>query len=64
MFILTLKDKKEQGAYAVQDGSGNHVLFFDGKVYFRKRRDDFLSLGSDRLCGPWGDKTDIFYFGP
>ena len=27
MFILTLKDKKEQGAYAVQDGSGNHVLF-------------------------------------
>ena len=27
MFILTLKDKKEQGAYAVQDGSGNNVLF-------------------------------------
>ena len=27
MFILTLRDKKEQGAYAVQDGSGNHVLF-------------------------------------
>ena len=27
MFILTLKNKKEQGAYAVQDGSGNHVLF-------------------------------------
>ena len=27
MFILTLKDKKEQGAYAVQDGHGNHVLF-------------------------------------
>ena len=27
MFILTLKDKKEQGAYAVQDGYGNHVLF-------------------------------------
>ena len=27
MFILTLKDKKEQGAYAVQDGSGNHVLY-------------------------------------
>ena len=26
MFILTLRDKKEQGAYAVQDGSGNHVL--------------------------------------
>ena len=27
MFILTLKDKKEQCAYAVQDGYGNHVLF-------------------------------------
>ena len=27
MFILTLKDKKDQGAYAVQDGHGNHVLF-------------------------------------
>ena len=27
MFILTLKNKTEQGAYAVQDGSGNHVLF-------------------------------------
>ena len=27
MFILTLKDKQEQGAYAVQDGYGNHVLF-------------------------------------
>ena len=27
MFILTLRDKKEQGAYAVQDGYGNHVLF-------------------------------------
>ena len=27
MFILTLRDKKEQGAYAVQDGPGNHVLF-------------------------------------
>ena len=27
MFILTLKDKKEQGVYAVQDGYGNHVLF-------------------------------------
>ena len=27
MFILTLKDKKEQGAYAVQEGYGNHVLF-------------------------------------
>ena len=27
MFILTLRDKKEQGAYAVQDGQGNHVLF-------------------------------------
>ena len=27
MFILTLKNKKEQGAYAVQDGYGNHVLF-------------------------------------
>ena len=27
MFILTLRDKKEQGSYAVQDGSGNHVLF-------------------------------------
>ena len=27
LFILTLRDKKEQGAYAVQDGSGNHVLF-------------------------------------
>ena len=27
MFILTLRDIKEQGAYAVQDGSGNHVLF-------------------------------------
>ena len=27
MFILTFKDKKEQGAYAVQDGHGNHVLF-------------------------------------
>ena len=27
MFILTLKDKKDQGAYAVQDSSGNHVLF-------------------------------------
>ena len=26
MFILTLRDKKEQGAYAVQDGHGNHVL--------------------------------------
>ena len=27
MFILTLKDKKDQGAYAVQDSLGNHVLF-------------------------------------
>ena len=27
MFILTLIDKKVQGAYAVQDGYGNHVLF-------------------------------------
>jgi len=27
MFILTLKDKKNQGAYAVQDSFGNHVLF-------------------------------------
>ena len=27
MFILTLKNKKEHGAYAVQDGYGNHVLF-------------------------------------
>ena len=27
MFILTLRDKKEQGAYTVQDGHGNHVLF-------------------------------------
>ena len=27
MFILTLRDKKEQGACAVQDGHGNHVLF-------------------------------------
>ena len=27
MFILTLRDKKEQGAYAVEDGYGNHVLF-------------------------------------
>ena len=27
MFILTLRDKKEQGAYAVQDGQCNHVLF-------------------------------------
>ena len=27
MFILTLRDKKEQGAYAVQDGHGNHVFF-------------------------------------
>ena len=27
MFILTLRDKKEQGAYAVQDGHGNQVLF-------------------------------------
>ena len=27
MFILTLKDKKDQGAYAVQDSFGNHVLF-------------------------------------
>ena len=27
MFILTLRDKKEQGPYAVQDGYGNHVLF-------------------------------------
>ena len=32
MFILTLRDKKEQGAYAVQDGHGNHVLFlFEGE---------------------------------
>jgi len=27
MFILTLKNKTEQGAYAVEDGYGNHVLF-------------------------------------
>mgnify|MGYP005672623107 FL=1 len=27
MFILTLRDKKEQGAYSVQDCHGNHVLF-------------------------------------
>ena len=27
MFILTLRDKKEQGAYAVQDENGNKVLF-------------------------------------
>jgi len=27
MFLLTIKDKKEDGAYAVQDQYGNKVLF-------------------------------------
>ena len=36
MFILTLKDKKEQGAYAVQDGYGNHVLFYLKKKTMQK----------------------------
>jgi hypothetical protein len=27
MFLLTLKDKKDDGAYAVQDKYGNKVLF-------------------------------------
>tara|TARA_Y100001938_G_C8093952_1_gene436905 strand:+ start:501 stop:776 length:276 start_codon:yes stop_codon:yes gene_type:complete len=27
MFLLTLKDKKDEGAYAVHDKSGNKVLF-------------------------------------
>ncbi len=27
MFLLTLKDKKEEGAYAVQDTDGDKVLF-------------------------------------
>jgi len=27
MFLLTVKDKKEDGAYAVQDQYGNKVLF-------------------------------------
>lgn len=27
MFLLTLKDKKEEGAYAVQDQYGHKVLF-------------------------------------
>tara|TARA_B100001250_G_C19026400_1_gene455498 strand:- start:177 stop:464 length:288 start_codon:yes stop_codon:yes gene_type:complete len=28
MFLLTLKDKKDEGAYAVQDETGDKVLFF------------------------------------
>ena len=28
MFLLTLKDRKDEGAYAVQDGVGDKVLFF------------------------------------
>jgi len=27
MFLLTLKDKKDEGAYAVDDGYGDKVLF-------------------------------------
>lgn len=27
MYLLTLKDKKDDGAYAVQDSQGNKVLF-------------------------------------
>ena len=27
MFLLTLRDKKDDGAFAVQDDSGNKVLF-------------------------------------
>ena len=27
MFLLTLKDKKDEGAYAVQDSDGDKVLF-------------------------------------
>ena len=27
MFLLTLRDKKEEGAYAVDDGYGDKVLF-------------------------------------
>jgi len=27
MFLLTLKDRKDDGAYAVQDNYGNKVLF-------------------------------------
>ena len=27
MFLLTLKDKRDEGAYAVHDKSGNKVLF-------------------------------------
>ena len=27
MFLLTLKDKKDEGAYAVQDDDGDKVLF-------------------------------------
>ena len=45
MFILTLRDKKEQGAYAVQDGHGNHVLFLfeeedDAERYAMMLEDD------------------------
>ena len=28
MFLLTLKDKKDEGAYAVEDQYGDKVLFF------------------------------------
>ena len=28
MFLLTLKDRKDEGAYAVQDEVGDKVLFF------------------------------------
>ena len=27
MYLLTLRDKKDEGAYAVDDGSGDKVLF-------------------------------------
>ena len=28
MFLLTLKDRKDDGAYAVENGVGEKVLFF------------------------------------
>ena len=48
MFILTLRDKKEQGAYAVQDGHGNHVLFLFEEEYDAERYAMMLEEQDDK----------------
>jgi len=49
MFLLTLKDQKEDGAYAVQDEYGNKVLFLfeeedDATRYALMLKDDVVFI--------------------